>query len=138
MSLHLTPFWGLFFRVFFEKSEKISYNSKNGLDDYVDNRVGDKEILKHKITSEDKRIGKYFVSKDCLTEVVCNITEVKVEAEKFAYKVLEYIWNDVCKISKDDWFDTSALLTLEDLIDAFVNPKEEESPLAVFKTISFK
>lgn len=97
-----------------------------------------KEILKHKITSEDKRMGKYFVSKDCLTETVCDIVDVKVEAEKFAYKVLEYIWNDVCKISKDDWFDTSALLTLEDLIDAFVNPKEDESPLAVFKTISFK
>jgi hypothetical protein len=95
------------------------------------------EILKHKITSEDKRMGKYFVSKDCLTETVCNIVYVQVEAEKFAYKVLEYIWNDVCKISKDDWFDTSELLTLEDLIDAFVNPKEE-GPLAVFKTISFK
>ena len=100
--------------------------------------VINKEILKHKITSEDKRMGKYFVSKDCLTETVCDIVDVKVEAEKFAYKVLEYIWNDVCKISKEDWFDTSALLTLEDLIDAFVNPKEDESPLAVFKTISFK
>lgn len=99
--------------------------------------VINKEILKHKITSEDKRMGKYFVSKDCLTETVFNIVDVQVEAEKFAYKVLEYIWNDVCKISKDDWFDTSELLTLEDLIDAFANPKEE-GPLAVFKTISFK
>lgn len=100
--------------------------------------VINKEILKHKITSEDKRMGKYFVSKDCLTATVCDIKDVKAEAEMFAYKVLEYIWNDVCKISKDDWFDTSVLLTLEDLIEAFVNPKEDESPLAVFKTISFK
>jgi 5-methylcytosine-specific restriction endonuclease McrBC GTP-binding regulatory subunit McrB len=100
--------------------------------------VINKEILKHKITSEDKRMGKYFVSKDCLTDTVCDIVDVQVEAQKFAYKVLEYIWNDVCKISKDDWFDTSELLTLEDLIDAFVNPKVDEDPLAVFKTISFK
>lgn len=95
------------------------------------------EILSHKITSEDKRMGKYFVSKDCLTETVCDISTVKTEAEMFAYKVLEYIWNDVCKIGKDDWFDTSVCQTLEDVIEAFVHPKDGDSPLSVFKSITF-
>lgn len=95
------------------------------------------EILKHKITSEDKRMGKYFISKDCLTETQCDISDAKMEAEMFAYKVLEYIWNDVCRIGKDDWFDTAAFTTLEDLIDAFVNPENGEGPLSVFKSISF-
>ena len=99
--------------------------------------VINREILSHKITSEDKRMGKYFVSKDCLTETVCDIADVKTEAEMFAYKVLEYIWNDVCKIGKDDWFDTSAYQTLEDVIEAFVHPKDGESPLSVFKSITF-
>jgi hypothetical protein len=95
------------------------------------------EILKHKITSEDKRMGKYFISKDCLTKTPCDIQDVKIEAEMFAYKVLEYIWNDVCKIGKDEWFDTVSMTTLEDLIDAFVNPEQGVNPLAVFKSIVF-
>lgn len=95
------------------------------------------EILKHKITSEDKRMGKYFISKDCLTEIPCDIQDVKMEAEMFAYKVLEYIWNDVCKIGKDEWFDTVSITTLEDLIDAFVEPSSGETPLSVFKSITF-
>lgn len=95
------------------------------------------EILKHKITSEDKRMGKYFITKDCLTEEICEIETVRNEAEMFAYKVLEYIWNDVCKIGKDEWFDTSIFMTLEDLIDAFVNPQNGETPLSVFKSITF-
>lgn len=95
------------------------------------------EILRHKITSEDKRMGKYFISKDCLTETPCDIQDVKMEAEMFAYKVLEYIWNDVCKIGKDEWFDTVSITTLEDLIDAFVEPGSGETPLSVFKSITF-
>ena len=95
------------------------------------------EILKHKITSEDKRMGKYFISKDCLTETPCDIQDVKMEAEMFAYKVLEYIWNDVCKIGKDEWFDTVSITTLEDLIDAFVEPGSDATPLSVFKSITF-
>jgi hypothetical protein len=95
------------------------------------------EILKHKITSEDKRMGKYFISKDCLTETPCDIQDAKIEAKMFAYKVLEYIWNDVCKIGKDEWFDTVSMTTLEDLIDAFVNPEQGANPLAVFKSIVF-
>ena len=95
------------------------------------------EILKHKITSEDKRMGKYFISKDCLTETPCDIQDVKMEAEMFAYKVLEYIWNDVCKIGKDEWFDTVSITTLEDLIDAFVEPSSGANPLSVFKSITF-
>lgn len=95
------------------------------------------EILKHKITSEDKRMGKYFISKDCLTENPCNIQDVKTEAEMFAYKVLEYIWNDVCKIGRDEWFDTVSITTLEDLIEAFVKPSSGDNPLSVFKSITF-
>lgn len=97
-------------------------------------------ILVNKIqnqTNEDKRLGKYFVSKDCLTEKVEDISTVRDDAKNFAYKVLEYIWNDVCKIGREDWFDTEKHKTLEDLIDAFTNPAEGESPLSVFQNIEF-
>ncbi|HPX33229.1 MAG TPA: AAA family ATPase [Erysipelotrichaceae bacterium] len=104
-------------------------------------KLNDK-ILDYKIhnqTNEDKRLGKYFVTKDCLTEKVEKIADVKETAENFAYKVLEYIWNDVCKIGREEWFDTLTYKTLEDLIAAFIEPDEAsgKTPLSVFLNISF-
>ena len=61
------------------------------------------KILDYKIhnqTNEDKRLGKFFVTQNCLTKDVRNIKDAQDEAMEFAYKVLEYIWNDVCKISR--------------------------------------
>lgn len=98
------------------------------------------KILEYKIhsqTNEDKRLGKYFVTKECLTESVENIANVQDVAMEFAYKVLEYIWNDVCKIGREDWFDTERYRTLEDLIDGFVCPRNDESPLSIFQNINF-
>ena len=97
-------------------------------------------ILDNKIqnqTNEDKRLGKYFVSKECLTENAEDIANVQDQAKNFAYKILEYVWNDVCKIGKEEWFDTSKYKTLEQLIDGFMNPANGESPLAVFQNITF-
>ena len=91
----------------------------------------------HNQTNEDKRLGKYFVSKDCLTEKIEDIANVKDAAEKFAYKVLEYLWNDVCKIGREDWFDVLKYKTLEDLIEAFVKPESGESPLSIFINVKF-
>lgn len=98
------------------------------------------EILNYKIhnqTNEDKRLGKYFVTKECLTEKSESSSDVLETANNFAYKVLEYIWNDVCKIGRDEWFDSTKYRTLEDLISAFVNPEKDSSPLDVFKNIDF-
>lgn len=97
------------------------------------------EFKIHNQTNEDKRLGKYFVSKDCLTENIEDIANVKEAAEKFAYKVLEYLWNDVCKIGREDWFDVTQYKTLEELIEEFVNPKtaEGKNPLSVFLNIQF-
>lgn len=99
-------------------------------------RLNDK-ILEYKIysqTNEDKRLGKYFVSRNCLSENAFGGGDAAME---FAYKVLEYIWNDVCKIGREDWFDTETYRTLEELIQAFVSPKEGKKPLSVFQNISF-
>lgn len=92
-----------------------------------------KKILRNKIqnqTNEDKRMGKYFVTKDCLVE---NIEEQNEDAARnFAYKVLEYLWNDVCKIGKEDWFDIELYETLEDLVTGFIG-NETGDPLSIFK-----
>lgn len=104
------------------------------------NLLNDK-ILDYKIynqTNEDKRLGKFFVTQNCLTKDVQNIKDVQDEAMEFAYKVLEYIWNDVCKIGREDWFDTEEYRTLEEVISAFIAPTGEDTPLSVFRNITFK
>lgn len=102
-------------------------------------KLNDK-ILDYKLqsqTNEDKRLGKYFVTKDCLVDPSNIPDDVSEIAQNFAYKVLEYIWNDVCKIGREEWFDTEHYKTLEDLIEAFINPKEGNTSLSVFQNITF-
>lgn len=94
------------------------------------------KILDYKIantTSEDKRLGKYFVNKSCLTKTPKVIDECEDAANNFSYKVLEYIWNDVCKYGQSDWFDTVKYRTLEELLVGF---KKEQ--LSIFENIDFK
>lgn len=90
------------------------------------------KILKYKVdnqTNEDKRLGKYFVSKDCLVQNSGDFNEDA--AKNFAYKVLEYLWNDVCKIGKEEWFNLDEYKTLEDLIDGFMSANSG-NPLEIF------
>ena len=60
------------------------------------------------LSSEDKQLGVYFIGKDSLCE---NLDEVTNENKKreFAYKLLEYLWDDVAKYSHSDWFDPERL-----------------------------
>lgn len=63
------------------------------------------------ISTEDKRLGAYFIKESDLsydTENNCS----------FAEKVLMYLWNDVFKYNREDVFSTN-YLTLEDLIKGF-------------------
>lgn len=119
------------------------------------------EVINRKITDptrtslsgEDKRIGKYFVKNDYLcdgdtelftqakdaagniTSSVAN-TSIIEKATSFAYKILEYIWNDVAKFDeKTQWFDVSKNHTLEELIESFINEKDN-NPLKVFTGIA--
>ncbi len=101
----------------------------------LNDRILDYKI--HNQTNEDKRLGKYFVTPDCLTEQVVDIADAQGPALAFAYKVLEYVWNDVCKIGREEWFDTERFKTLEQLIDAFIAPADGETPLSVFQNITF-
>ena len=68
------------------------------------------------LSSEDKRLGAYFVDEEDLSS-----------PEQFAEKVLMYLWDDVFKFSREDYFKESAVsqFSLECFIDTYVN---EESP----------
>lgn len=58
------------------------------------------------LTSEDKRLGAWFIKKT-------------VTRELFANKVLKYLWDDAFKFNRDKLFNTQKSETLEAVIDNF-------------------
>ena len=72
------------------------------------------------ITAEDKQLGVYFIGKDCLCEKQEDCTEQK--KKEFAYKLFEYLWDDVAKFAHSDWFGN--VKTLDQLIDDFLAGKK--------------
>lgn len=69
------------------------------------------DFNKENLSSEDRRLGAYFVKEDELDS-----------DEIFAEKVLMYLWNDAFKYNRDDVFK-SEYRTLEELIDGFKTVK---------------
>ena len=72
--------------------------------------------------NEDKQIGAFFVKASLLAEN---------DAEKFAYKVFDYLWSDVAKLDHGIFFNPYD--TLEELIDAY-----KANGVGVFKTGIFE
>ena len=72
--------------------------------------------------NEDKQIGAFFVKASLLAEN---------DAEKFAYKVFDYLWSDVAKLDHGIFFNPYD--TLENLIDAY-----KTNGVGVFKTGIFE
>ena len=62
--------------------------------------------------AEDKQLGAFFVKEDDFKNV-----------QRFAEKVLLYLWDDVAKYDKAQLFDTNAYKTLDVVIDAFAKGK---------------
>lgn len=86
------------------------------------------EILRRNnvTSSEDKRLGAYFVSADDLiyVETRDDATEKQlIENEhknaRFAEKVIKYLWDDAFKFAHPDTFDTRRYKSLERIIDTF-------------------
>lgn len=71
-------------------------------------------------STEDKRIGKYFVDATCLLNKD-ETDEVKIENKKkeFAQKVLEYLWSDVSKFNRNQWF-LESIKSFDDLLYYFI------------------
>ena len=84
------------------------------------------------INGEDKQIGSYFVTGSEWNDIKTT-ADSKEAARIFAEKVLSYIWEDVAKINRDAWFESSKYRTLDSLVTAYM-----EKGLEVFSdNISF-
>lgn len=83
----------------------------NGINDFILSRTDG-------FTSEDKLIGVYFIEKDSLCEKLEDCND-EAKKKRFAYKLFEYLWDDVAKFAREDWFG-SEVKSLDQLIDAYM------------------
>lgn len=72
---------------------------------------------------DDRQIGCFFVDETCLFDATNGMSANKTEANNFAYNVISYLWNDVAKLNRNEWFD-DAVKTLHGAIDGFKNGKD--------------
>ena len=63
------------------------------------------------ISSDDKRLGAYFIKKELLEEEADG-------SNRFAEKVLKYLWDDAFKLSRSDLFNDS-YQSLDEIIKDF-------------------
>lgn len=73
--------------------------------------------------SEDKQLGVFFVDEKGLRKDVAKVS-TEDERKEFAYKVFEYLWDDVAKYSRDSLFKD--VKSLDDLIDKYVELGEND------------
>lgn len=75
------------------------------------------------LSSEDKQLGVYFIKEDSLCKTLDDVNNENKKKE-FAYKLLEYIWDDVARYKHDDWFDKD-IKTLDQLIAKYMTEGEK-------------
>lgn len=81
------------------------------------------------LQSEDKQIGVYFVSEQLLSKKADEAND-QGKKKKFAYKLLEYLWNDVAKFERTNWFGD--IKSLDELIKEYTEKGESVFSNAIF------
>ena len=93
--------------------------------------VNEEILRRNNVTSsEDKRLGAYFVSADDLVYVETGdnasakqIIDAEHKNARFAEKVIKYLWDDAFKFSHPDTFDTRRYKSLEMVVEIFNSSK---------------
>ena len=79
------------------------------------------------VSAEDKQLGSWFVEPELLVDKMedsCINDDVKGKIEDFSYKIFEYLWDDVAKFNRQQWF-CNKIRTLEDIIGVYIKNCEE-------------
>lgn len=69
------------------------------------------------LNSEDKQIGVYFVDPTGMRDSINDQSDEKAR-DAFAYKIFEYLWDDVAKFQRDKWFGED-IKSLDELIEKY-------------------
>ncbi|MBQ6654594.1 MAG: AAA family ATPase [Erysipelotrichaceae bacterium] len=80
------------------------------------------------LMAEDKQLGVYFAEEELLNRTPEDNTEEKVR--EFAYKIFEYLWDDVAKYNRQQWF--RSVKTLDALLDLYEELAKENRGAEVF------
>lgn len=82
---------------------------------HINKKIGEMSSSTGMSSMEDKRLGCWFVKAE----------DGKISKEKFAEKVLKYLWDDAFKFSREEIFDIKdKTASLESIVSAFKNGDE--------------
>ena len=87
--------------------------------------------------SEDKQLGIFFVDKNGLVEQGNVDPHDKKKVKEFAYKIFEYLWDDVLKYCRENWFGKE-IKSLDDLIKEYIEKADKNEGAEVFVNGIFK
>ncbi len=87
--------------------------------------------------SEDKQLGIFFVDKNGLVEKGTVAPHNKEKVKEFAYKIFEYLWDDVLKYCRENWFGKE-IKSLDDLIKEYIEKSDNKAGAEVFVNGIFK
>lgn len=88
----------------------------NSINDYIVRRSDE-------LSSEDKQLGVYFIDEESLSKDQEGAKD-ELKIKEFAYKLLEYLWDDVAKFNHADWFGPD-VKTLDQLIKDYKTKGEK-------------
>lgn len=90
-------------------------------------------------SSEDKQIGPYFIDDSILLDSNGKYDDITIckNIERFCETIVRYIWEDIAKYEKDEWFKpiTDVLPTYEDI---WLNIQEKRNVLSSFRDDIFE
>ena len=129
------------YEVFGEEQTKGTNNiySKGniiGIEGFTWNEIREKineKILKSEeiFNAEDKRMGLYYIDKECLSEGEETEELKAISRKKFANKIFRYLWTDVFKNDREAIFYTEKYNTLEKIIIDFTKGKAIEQIIKI-------
>lgn len=107
-----------------------------GIEGFTWNEIREKineKILKSEeiFYAEDKRMGLYYIDKECLSEGEETEELKAISRKKFANKIFRYLWTDVFKNDREAIFYTEKYSTLEKIIIDFTNGKAIEQIIKI-------
>lgn len=84
-------------------------------------------------SSEDKRLGAYFVTSSDLKFNDGGDKEADKQNSRFPEKVLKYLWDDAFKFSREVLFDVDTYPSLEDVIRTFKSSEKNDRFKKIFR-----
>ena len=95
-------------------------------------KINDKILKSEDIfNAEDKRMGLYYIDKECLSEGEDTEESKVISRKKFANKIFRYLWTDVFKNDREAIFYTEKYNTLEKIVIDFTKGKAIEQIIKI-------